>query len=95
MATTAISSTANQADSITITIASGASIQVTSDRKLQGDESVILLHAPDGANFIPCNTGKGCGILDAGSQRGTVNGPGDFRLRKSATAGDAEISYDS
>lgn len=95
MATTAISSTANQADSATISIASGASIQVTSDRKFKGDESVILLHAPDGANFIPCNTGAGCLILDAGAQRGTVNGPGDFRLRKSATAAAAEINYDS
>ena len=95
MATSAIASTTNQADSTTITIASGASIQITSDRKFKGDESVILLHAPDGANFEPCNTGNGCVILDAGAQRGTINGPGDFRLRKSATAGAAAINYDS
>ena len=96
MATSAIASTTNQADSGTISRLLPAhryKLQVTVSLRVM--RVLFLLHAPDGANFEPCNTGNGCVILDAGAQRGTINGPGDFRLRKSATAGAAAINYDS
>lgn len=95
MATEAIASTKAQADSATISIASGASIQVTADAKLVGDEKVLLLHAPDGTNFVPCDTFNGAVVLDAGINRRQVNGPGDFRLRKTATGAAKSVDYDA
>lgn len=91
----AIAATTQQADSSSITIASGASIQVTADPKLNGDEKVILLHAPDGTNFEPCSTPQGCDVLTAAINRNTVTGPGTFRLRKSATKESTSVDYDS
>lgn len=91
----AIASTAAQADSGDITIASGASIQVTTDPRLNEGETVTLLHAPDGTNFIPCSTPNGGRVLDRGVQRQQVNGPGTFRLRKSATGTATSVDYDA
>lgn len=93
--TEAIAATQAQADSASITLASGAAIQVTTDPKLVGDEKVILLHAPDGTTFIPCNTQDGPNILDAGVHRNVVTGPGTFRLRKTATGTAKSVDYDS
>jgi|11_taG_2_1085331.scaffolds.fasta_scaffold28574_3 hypothetical protein len=91
----AIASSTAQADSSSITLSSGASIQVTADPKLSGDEKVILLHAPDGTNFEPCSTPQGCDVLTAAINRNTITGPITFRLRKTATKQNTSVDYDS
>tara|TARA_S200002703_G_scaffold1263_1_gene2214 strand:+ start:14796 stop:15089 length:294 start_codon:yes stop_codon:yes gene_type:complete len=97
MATTAIASQTAAANSGTISLAAGSSIQVYSNPALPVGEVVTLERTPDsGTTWLPVKDNEFRGVVLSGKVHdNTVTGPGDFRLRKSVTATATAVYYDS
>ena len=96
MTTTAIPATTAIAHSALISLVSGQSIQVFTPSDLESGEKVTLERTFDsGATWIPVvDRGYRGVVLKDTVQSQLVNGPGEFRLRKSATAIPIAVYYD-
>lgn len=97
MSTEAIAATTDAATSGSIVVPSGSSIQVFTGNGLTalGTEAVRLERS-DGSNWYPViDQGKRGVVLSPTIKSQTVNGPGTFRLVKTATVDSVAVFYDS
>ena len=90
MATELIAAVTAAAVSASINLAGGEQMQVATDgtANLTGGESVVLEYSVDaGSTWLRVRDSEFNGVvLNAGTNRATVNGPGTFRLSKTATS---------
>ncbi len=94
--TTVIASATAAADSSAITLVDGQSISVYCVPKLIDAERVRLERSYDGGTtWVSVGDEEYSGtVLTKSVQSQTINGPGVFRLRKSATTSATVVYYD-
>jgi len=93
--TTTINAQTAAANSETIIVAAGASIQVYANTRLGNNEGVGLQQSHNGSTWTAVITEDGANVLDKNNTRAIVAGPITCRLVKTATSASVTVYYDS
>ena len=94
--TTAITSQTAAANSSSIVVDAGASIQVFCNPRLQAQEKVTLQRSTDeGTTWVDVAEFGNNIVLNQGIQSNVIAGPGTFRLQKTVTETATAVYYDA
>ncbi len=90
-----IAATTSTATSSDISVPDGASIQIWTDLRLVDNERVDIFRTDGGSVEAPLIEGGTVVALTKSKSAALINGPGTFRLKKTATTAAKAVLYDS